>query len=446
MPSIIILSPDQIADLYGAINENVGTGDGSTKIFQLDYYPVVVGRTIQDELAGVGDGVQTNYQLQYYPVTAGTLKLYRTAVATANLLTETTHYTVTLATGEVVLTNPAGLAFLGNEQLHAAYSVPSTLELHVGSISGPLLILATDYSVVAYSGKVTLTNDGVAALGTADLYAKYRTSRGLVNVLVESNASLRGTLSSNVILLEEYQNKDADIRDIHQTLETKAIIDASVPDRLGIEVERRWEFQPYSIVFVDVATSYVAATEEVTETRIVDSVTTPYDQAVPPANAPLYPAPPPLPGDVSNRQPDSGKPRYSYGLTGGNTTTWNANEEWWLSQEIAAYSIVQGAGPDTVPGRLARFNNFLFTMLPDINGTLNALNTYVIPSLQKFLFYNPTPNEYVTTGDIADAQAAFTNATAYVNDTAAWFVFVYDATHTGLGDSYINVPPRKSVV
>jgi len=422
MPSIAPLAPDQIADLYGATNEYVGTGDGVNKDFQLDYRPIVVGRLAQDEFVGVGDGIQTNYQLQYYPVTAGTMKLYRTAVATANLLTETTHYTVTLATGALVLT-PAGVTFLGTEQLHGAYSVPSTLELHKVSISGPALVLGTDYAVVAYSGKITLTVAGVAALGTDALYAKYKTTIGLVNVLEESNASLRGTLAQNVVLLEKFTRKDDDVRYICEQIGSLAV--------LPVERERRYSYNAYAIMNVPPylfpeSGNYILASEEVTEPLIVASVSTPYTDTA--ANAPLYFRPSvasEIPGDPANlRQPDGGKPRFAVGLTSGTGSDTNTLERW-LARELTRIPLVQAAGFNN-PGPLgwdARFNEasnpygILGGMITSMNNEMTLLGTQVIPALTDFVNNNSPSNEYVTATDITNAQAALLAAQNFYNDT-----------------------------
>lgn len=446
MPSIAPLTPDQLAELYGAINEFVGTGDGTTKDFQLDFHPVVGDRLIQGEFVGVGDGVQTNYQLQYYPVTSGSPVLHKTSIS-GPVLVDVTHYTVVLATGAITLT-PAGVAFLATEQLHAAYTTPSTLELHKTSISGPLLALGTDYTIVYYSGKITLTDAGVTLLGTDSLYAKYKTTLGLVNVLEESNASLRGTMAQNVILLENYKAKDADLRYVHESIEQKILDDPTTlptPD-LGIEMEKRYEFQPYAVLFTE-ATSYVQASEKVTdiggpETKIVASVTDPFAITYP--TSPLYPKPVNLgdaPGPTNPRWPDGGKPLYAWGLTGGTGTSLNANEQYWLGVEISRYPNLQAAGPDTLLGRLLRLAYFNANMLPHINNYLSVLGTYVIPSLSAFIANNPVPTEYVTAQDITDAQTALTNATNFANDTSAWLVLVNDPTNSGLMDTYINVPP-----
>lgn len=73
---------------------------------------------VADELVGTGDNVETEFQLDNVPV------------------------------------------------------VTSTVELHVGTISGTLLVLTTDYTVTT-AGLITLTGAGVTALGTNDLHAKY---------------------------------------------------------------------------------------------------------------------------------------------------------------------------------------------------------------------------------------------------------------------------------
>jgi len=444
MATIAPLTPDQIADLYGAINENVGTGDGSNKNFQLDYYPIVNGRIIQDELVGVGDGIQTNYQLQYYPVTSGALKLYRTAVADANLLTETTHYTVTLSTGAIVLTG-AGVTYLGTEQLHAAYSVPSTLELHKTSITGPLLTPGTDYTVVAFNGKITLTDAG-----------KYQVTSGLVNILVESNASLLGTLSRNVILLGQFQSKDDDLRYIHETVETKAV--------LPIEEERRYAYDAYAILnfppynFTE-SGNYVQATEEITETRIADSVSAPYT-STDPLIAPLYKKPTvasEIPGNPGNpRQPDGGSPRFAVGLTGGTGNDTNTLEHW-LARELTRIPLVQAAGGD-FPGPggwddryVEAQKNFggLGGMIDSINNELTLLDdgggNGVIPGLQDFLAYNPVPNEYVTATDISNAQTALTTAQNFYTASYNYLnTDVIPAPHSGLSNA--NLATRTAAV
>lgn len=451
MPSIAPLTAGQIADLYGAINENVGTGDGVTKDFQLDYHPIVVERITQDELVGVGDGVQVNYQLQYYPVAAGTLKLYRTAVATANQLNPpshvTPHYTVVEATGAVTLT-VAGVAFLGTEQLHAAYSVPSTLELHKTSISGPLLVPGTDYSVVAYSGKITLTDAGVTALGTSALYAKYQTANGLVNVLLESNASLRGTLANGAVMLEDYEKKDTDLKDVHEAIASKAIV--------PVEEERRHCFNAYVILFIEAGNYVVAATEEVTEPRIVHSVEAPYTDSS--TNAPLYPI---LSFPLPARQPDIAKPNFSTGLTGG-TGVDPATLEFYLARELIRIPIVQAAGGD-FPGpggwddryTAALANPFGQPgMITSINAELNLLDdgggpwpggNGVIQALVYFIASNSPSNEYVTVTDITNAQTAQTNAQNFYSTTLNYLNNdVTPPPHSGLSNA--NLAARTAIV
>lgn len=57
--------------------------------------------------------------------------------------------------------------FLVNQDVLTA-----TVELHVGTISGALLVAGTDYTVIS-SGEITLTPSGIAALGLTALHAKY---------------------------------------------------------------------------------------------------------------------------------------------------------------------------------------------------------------------------------------------------------------------------------
>jgi len=74
--------------------------------------------TVLDENVGTGDGIRTNYQLDYSPVILSTVELHVGSISGA-LLTPTTDYSVSTA-GAIVLT-PSGVAALGLNELHAAY-------------------------------------------------------------------------------------------------------------------------------------------------------------------------------------------------------------------------------------------------------------------------------------------------------------------------------------
>lgn len=167
-------------------------------------------QSVLDELVGTGDNVQTAYQLDHAPVTPGTLELRKGFSFTSGTpLVLTTDYTVDLDTGAITLTG-AGVTALGTDQLRARYTAephfvasPSvvsdefvglgdgvetayqlnffpvtagSLELHVGTITGTLLVDPTDYTVNLATGEITLTAAGVTALGTSALRAKYTTS------------------------------------------------------------------------------------------------------------------------------------------------------------------------------------------------------------------------------------------------------------------------------
>lgn len=74
---------------------------------------------VADELVGTGTGVQTQFFLDQLPVNTDTVVLHKGSIS-GTVLTPTTHYTV-VPDGTISLT-PAGVAFLGLDDLHAAYS------------------------------------------------------------------------------------------------------------------------------------------------------------------------------------------------------------------------------------------------------------------------------------------------------------------------------------
>lgn len=417
MPSLTPLSPSQIADLFGALDDFIGTGNGVNAIFQTTYFPVVDTREVSDEMTGVGDGATTVYQLFFFPITPGTLELHKTAV-NGPLLVDPTHYTVNLATGIATLTL-AGVAFLGTEQLHAKYTVPSTLELHKVTITGPLLTPVTHYKLSELTGKITLTATGITFLGTAQLHAKYQIRTGLVNVLTEANGSLRASVIVQGIQRGIINTKDISLRYIHETIETQAV--------LFVESERRALQTPTAIIIATLG-NYIQPAEKVTDTAfdipITDSVTRPY-AAPPPAFKPLYPF------GSSPNSPDPAKPFKADGLFGGSGND-TGNEQNQISVELASQAAVIAAGADVVgfPGPIPprsgwylRYDQALLFMIPAILAENVALAAQV-SAITAFLVANPTPVDLVTAGNIADATAASAAATAQIAANSAYLASI----------------------
>lgn len=442
MPSLTPLSPSQIADLFGALDDFIGTGNGVNAIFQTTYFPVIDTRNITDELTGVGDGATTVYQLFFFPINAGTLELHKTAI-NGPLLVDPTHYTVNLATGVVTLTL-TGVTFLGTEQLHSKYVTPSTLELHSGTITGPLLTATTHYKLAPQTGKITLTAAGITFLGTSQLHAKYQIRTGLVNVLTEANGSLRASVVVQGIQRGIYFSKDASLKYIHETIETQTLVDLLGTG--GIEPERRALQNPTAII---IATSgnYVTAAEKVDETKIVDSVTLPYRPGV----RPLYPF-----GAAPN-SPDAASPFKADGLFGGSGTD-PSNEQNEILTEIGAQAAVIAAGanvsgfPGPIPPRSGwylRYDQALLFMIPAILAE-NAALAVQVTAITAFLVANPfptteSPTPLISAGNIGDATAASAAATAQIATNNAYLALIpYPSAGPYPGLSNANLAARAA--
>jgi len=380
MPSVAPLTAAQIAEFFGAIDELLGTGDNVTTAYQLDFFPAVGPRTLVDDLIGLGDGIDTSYQINFFPITSGSLTLRKTSV-TGPTLVDPTHYSVVLATGVVTLTG-TGVTFLGLETLRAAYTTPSTLELHKTTITGALLSEGTHYTVNYQTGAVTLTSSGVTFLGTDQLHAKYQITTGLVNVLTEANASLGTAKAQSQIAKREMDDKDAGFKYIHESIETKTI--------LGPEAERRNLVIPGPTV-----------APPVTEAAIFSSIDV---YAVP-----LYPVPPV--GDPSVPAPNAN-------LFGG-AGTFAGNERAQIDIEQLNIPIIIAAGPDTSPWTL-RFASASYPLLvAAVSTTITAL-TAQIAAITSFLALNPVPNDHVTATDISNATAASASASAHLASTTTF--------------------------
>lgn len=395
MPSIAPLSAAQIADLYGAIDELVGTGDNLTTAYQLDFFPVVGEREVFDELVAIADGVATAYQIHYFPITAGTLTLRKTEAVSGPALADPTHYSVNLATGVVTLT-PAGVAFLGTEKLFATYHIATTLELHRTTIGGSLLTEGTHYTFTPRTGQIVLTAAGVTFLGIQQLRAKYQIERGLVPVLYDSNGGLRSAIVQTGIQRDEFNAKDQDLRFIHESIETKAILD--------IEGERRQLLGP-------------TVSSPVTEGQIVSSVTN--------YAAPLYPVPPV--GDPT-------VPAQNVNLFGG-SGNFSGNERNRINQEQTESANVQANYPIPPNTQSDRFGSTEGTdMIFYVTGQITAL-TNEIAFLTSFLAQNPVPNDHVSAGDITNANTALTNANAQLATTQAFLTSLNTFPFNGFSDA-----------
>lgn len=418
MPSLTPLSADEIAELYGSIDDLIGTGNGVQTDFQTSRYPFVDIRDQGDDFIGVGDGIATAYQLSYFPIQPATLELHKTGIGGA-LLTLTTHYTVNSTTGAVTLT-PAGVAFLATEQLHAKYKTTSTVELHAGTIGGALLTPVTHYTLIPLFGTVKLTAAGLTFLGTQQLHAKYQLATGLANILIEGNGGLRQSAVVMGVQREIFQAKDDTLRGVHETIEAKAID--------HIEAERRKLQVPTAIILLT-AGNFVQPGELVDETAVVNSTTYPYITDI--LFKPLYPA------GAGPNTPDSAKPKKTIGLFGGSGND-TGNEETKISAELGTHAAVQAAGtnvlgnPGPVPARSGSYLRFDQANAPGgmialINDQQTALAAQAA-ALAAFLADNPSPTDLVSAQNITDATQAAADVAAQIALNTA-----YLATITGVG-------------
>lgn len=427
MPSIAPLNQQQIADLYGALDDFVGTGDNINAIFNATFFPVVIEKILDDDLIGLGDGAATAYNTNFFcdaPRTIQNLKLFKTTVTVpANQLTIVTHYTVNTTTGAITLT-PAGVTFLGLEQLHATYTIPSTVELHIGTIVGTLLTTPAEYSINERTGKITLTAAGVASLGLAQLHAKYYTAKGTINLIDDDSAGIGASRVQVRIRKREVTPKDQDLGFVHESIETEAIVD--VTGTIGLEPERRY-----------LSGQYVTPAEQITEALLIQNVTYAY-RSTPFTGFPLFPPgifPPPANPSIPNLT--------AAGLSGG-TGVDVSSESNQISIEVAQYASIILSGLD-IAGPLGwdlRFlSSFTGTMLTAIAAQQVAL-TNQITAITGFLANNPVPNDHVTALDISDATAASAAASAQFAANAAYVLTVTTPPHSGLSNAQIdNIPP-----
>ncbi len=432
MPSLTPLSPDQIADFFGALDDFIGTGDGVTANYQATYFPLVDTIKVSDELTGVGDGVTTAYQLFLFPIDSGTLELHKTAIAGTALVLGT-DYTVNLTNGQVTLT-PAGVTALGTEQLHSKYSATTTIELHKGTITGPALIPTTDYTLTTLTGKIKLTAAGIASLGTSQLHAKYQITTGLVYVLMQANAGIQGSIVTMGIQQGIFDQKDQSLKYLHETVESKAI--------LHLEAEREPLQNPTAIIIATPG-NFVQPSEVVDETAIVNSVTNPYRTGT----RPLYPNPGP-------NSPDQMSPFQAIGLFGGDGS--NAeNEEQEILDELADQAGVISAGADVTghpgpsparSGWYLRYDHAILSggMVDEILDQNTALADQVT-ALTAFLADNPSPTDLVSSGDIANANAAITAANAQITANNAFLAAIpYPSSGPYPGLSNANLSARTT--
>lgn len=135
--------------------------------------------SLSDEHVGTGDNINPNYQLDFFPVDVSpTLELRKGTSFPAGIALNppthaTPHYNFVAATGAITLT-PAGVTFLGTQQLRAKYAAtdPSarafallqagatavgTDALHAKYYAGPLDASLVDTLTAGYSGVITFT-------------------------------------------------------------------------------------------------------------------------------------------------------------------------------------------------------------------------------------------------------------------------------------------------
>jgi hypothetical protein len=411
MSSIAPLNPQQLADLYGALDDFVGTGDNINAIFNTTFFPVVVEKNLTDDLIGLGDGVATAYNTNFFcdpPRTIQNLKLYRTSVADPlNELTIVTHYTVNTTTGAITLT-PAGVTFLGMEEFHATYVIPSTVELHTGTIAGPLLVEVTDYAIVARTGEITLTPAGITALGLSQLHVAYYTEKGSINFIDEDSAGLGSGRVQLRIRKREVNAKDQDLRVIHEAVETKAIV--------HLELEKKNLAAPGT---------FVTGAEQITEAVLVANVQNSYRAG----GSPLFPQQTGV-GFVSNPQiPNTSAP----GLNGG-SGVFAGNEEGQNAIELTENAIVAAIGIGDLPAVLAlRFlaSGPMTAAITAENVALAAQIAAITALLTEPDNNNPLGNDHITAVELADATAASAAASARSAANTAYLATV-PFPHTGL--------------
>jgi hypothetical protein len=427
MPPIIVLNPQQIADLYGALDDFVGTGDNINAIFNTAFFPVVVEKNLTDDLIGLGDNLATAYSTNFFcdsPRTIQNLKLYRTSVTDPlNELTIVTHYAANTTTGAITLT-PAGVTFLGLETLHAAYLIPSTVELHTGTIAGPLLVEVTDYTIAPRTGEIELTASGITALGLSQLHAAYYTEKGSINFIDEDSAGMGSGRVQLRIRKREVSAKDQDLRAIHEAIFTVAIT--------HLEEERK-----------QLAGTYVLPSEEITESVMEANVKYAYRTVaqpgvVAPGGDPLFPGQ--FTGLPANPQlPDL----TALGLNGG-SGLYSGAENSAISGELAQRVPIFAAGGDFAgplgwDARYAAAGPLLGAI-----ATQQTALTAQIAAITLFLAANNDPlgNDHVFPPDLTQATAASAAATLRHADNVTYLALVNTPPHSGLSNAQIdNIPP-----
>jgi hypothetical protein len=422
MPPIAPLTAQQIADLYGSLDDFVGTGDNVSDTYNATFFPVVVEKAFDSDLIGLGDGIATIYNTNFFcdsPRTIQDLKLYRTSIAVTNMLTVVTHYTVNLTTGAITLT-PAGVVYLGLERLYGSYVIPSTVELHTGTILGPLMTAPADYSVDGRTGEITLTVAGIASLGLAQLHAKYYTETGSINVIDEDTGSMGPGRVQVRIRKIVVSAKDQDIRVIHEAIETKAII--------HLEEERK-----------QLAGTFVSPAEAVTEALLIQNVT--YAYRASPAGAPLYPF------GITPFPVNPAIPNLSLipGLNGG-SGSYLGEEYNAIALELAQRAAIMAAGLDIAgpAGWDLRYGDPATATLLAAIATQQAALTAQIAAITLFLADNNDPlgNDHVNPTDLTQATAASAAATLRHADNVTYLALVNTPPHSGLSNAQIdNIPP-----
>jgi len=135
-----------------------------------------VGSTPTNETVGTGNGTTSIFYLDHRNIISGTYTLYYgTTAAATTTLTETTHYSLDLATGKITLT-AVGITLLSTNSIYAAYSYISL------DITDEFLesVLLRAESMIDGSLETTFTN-GSADNPDYPSITEYMNSQGLWN-------------------------------------------------------------------------------------------------------------------------------------------------------------------------------------------------------------------------------------------------------------------------
>lgn len=431
MASFITLTAQQIIDLKGAVDETVGTGDGSNANFSLALAPMLektldlrIGtitgtrlspNVVVDEFIGTGDGINPNFQLDFFPIDTGSLEL-RVQTIFGDVLTLTTDYTINETTGDIVLT-ASGIAALGTEQLHGKYT-PTTKEY---SISGP-------------SGLIILTSAGITALGTSDLHAAYTTETSSLGRLEQEVDSIGRSIPVINDEISSLSGVDDTNKEIHIAIGDEDTAQGFLLD---------WQSEYANLLGF-------AVTAPVSEADIQNSVINyalPFYDATSPPPDPSQPFPPTAPFTTAQLVQLFGGPAPSA------TATYERNR---LSNGTAS-TIANDPGRDETEAITAllaiggplidRFNNFQFTnLLTSVTENETAL---IAEKSALDAVIAAGTNEIIDSTDISDATAARDTTDDGVTDflaaTTAYKIVLQGApgdlsglTNTALNDRLAN--------